>query len=197
MKRVQVKYLEDTQYLLVSFFCLWTKTKDYTGFPPIFCVFGNKVMNTNIGSPRDGSAYTTSYPASWSHSLQLTKYLWSVCLWFKLLGTVEFTVEWEMVTDFCLPETSLLHNNKALYVGQVNSTRWCVYVHVFRHAHIHTLHINSFGREIIHKGWRNERDFLIFLAGMGGALQGAKLSPYNYSSFWTKVRGLWISLLPR
>lgn len=140
MKRVQVKYLEDTQYLLVSFFCLWTKTKDYTGFPPIFCVFGNKVMNTNIGSPRDGSAYTTSYPASWSHSLQLTKYLWSVCLCFKLLGTVEFTVEWEMVTDLCLPETSLLHNNKALYVGQVNSTRWCVYVRVLRHAHTHVAH---------------------------------------------------------
>lgn len=59
--------------------------------------------------------------------------------------------------------TSLLHNNKALYVGQVNSTRWCVYVHVFRHAHTHTSHINSFGREIIHKGWRNEKGLLNFL----------------------------------
>lgn len=80
MKWVQVKCLEDTQYLLVGFFCFWTKTKDYTRFPPVFCIFGNKVMNTNLRSPRESFPYTMSYPASWSHSLQLTKYLLSVCL---------------------------------------------------------------------------------------------------------------------
>lgn len=80
MKWVQAKCLEGTQYLLVFFFCFWRKTKNYTRFPPVFCIFGNKVMNTNLRSPRESFTYTMSYPASWSHSLQLTKYLLSVCL---------------------------------------------------------------------------------------------------------------------
>ena len=134
MKGVQVKYVEDTQYLLVSFFCFWTQTKDYTGFSPVFCVFGNQDMNTNLGSPREGFAYTMFYPASWSHSLRLTKYLLSVWLRLKLIETVEFTVGWEMVTDFCLPETCLLYNDKTLYVRQVTSTRQCVCTHVFMRA---------------------------------------------------------------
>lgn len=80
MKWVQGKCLEDPRYLLVSFFGCWTKTKDFTRFPPVFCIFGNKVMNTHLRSPRESFTYTTSQPASWAHSRQLTKYLLSVCL---------------------------------------------------------------------------------------------------------------------
>lgn len=154
MKWVQGKYLEDAQYLLVSFFCFWTKTKDYTGFPPVFCVFGNKVMNTNLGSPREGFAYTMSYPASWSHSLQLTKYLLSVCLCLKLLETVEFIYSWMRDGYWLLSSRnlSLTTMTKPYMLGklivQVNvctcvcsCTHTCVCVCV-------VLYINSFGREI-------------------------------------------------
>ena len=67
-----------------------------------------------------------------------------------------------MVTGFCLPErlsyttTKLCTSGRLIVHGDVCT---CVYLG----THTHTLHINSFGREIIHKGWRNEKGLLYFL----------------------------------
>lgn len=206
MRYMQVKHLEDTQYLLVFFCCFWTKTKDYTRFPPVFCIFGNEVMNTNLRSPRESFTYTMSYPACWSHSLQLTKYLLSVCL---LKTAWDCGVYSWMTDDYwrlssrspsLTPVTKLYVSGRLIVQGSV-----CVWVCMHAHAWIcmcmcAIMRTNIFRRWEISERWRNKRNLFIFLVGMGGTERRAKISSIQLFSLMglslAKDRSFWIAQIP-
>ena len=132
-------------------------------------------MNTNLRGPRESFTYTMSYPACWSHSLQLTKYLLSVCL----LKTASDCGVYSGMTDgywrlssrspSLTPLTKLCMSGRLIVQGSV--CMWvCTRAHTWMCMCVCAIMCtNIFRRWGISQGWRTKRNLFIFLAGMGGA----------------------------